>query len=260
MEDEGKYLYCIIQADQPQSFGPLGIGGGGNDLYTVHWHDLACVVSDSSSSNYPVSREYVMAHHRAVEAVQRRFPALLPICFNTVARAETEIIERVLKTRREEFLHLLRWVADKREAGVRVYWRTMEPVFARIVEDHPEIRVRKEHLLRRPPAARYFEQIELGKQVETALKIAREQEEERIVEGLRPHAVDLRRDPVYGERWILNPAFFVETPRAKSFEQALETLAAPADGNLVFKYLGEGPPFHFVELRIAWEDERDVPH
>ena len=41
---EGKYVYCIIETNEPRSFGPMGIGGRGDDVYTVHHKGLAAVV------------------------------------------------------------------------------------------------------------------------------------------------------------------------------------------------------------------------
>ena len=32
---EGKYIYCIIASSEAQSFGPLGIGGRGDELHTI---------------------------------------------------------------------------------------------------------------------------------------------------------------------------------------------------------------------------------
>jgi hypothetical protein len=260
MGTHGKYLYCVIQTDKPEEFGPLGIGDRGDPLVTVHWQDLACVVSDSPLEDYPVSRDFTMAHHRAIEAVRKRFPDLLPVCFNTIAKGEQEIIERVLKSRREELLGLLDWVADKREVGVKAYWRAMEPVFREILEEHPEIRAFKEELAKLPPAARYYDQIELGKRVEAALKAKRERESRRIVEAIGAHAVDVRLDPVYGDRWILNAAFFAEKVKTPRLFKALEELAEQSGGNLTFKYVDEGAPFHFVELRITWEEVPHVSH
>jgi hypothetical protein len=261
MTGQGKYLYCVIQSEEPQEFGALGIGGRGDPLTTVHWQDLACVVSDSPLDDYPVSREYTLEHHRAIEVVRKRFPALLPVCFNTIAKGgEAMIIERVLKPRREEFLKLLDWVADKDEIGVKVYWRSMEPVYKRILEQSPDIKSWRDELAKRPPAARYYEQIDLGKQIEAALKAYREREGKRVVEFLTIHAVDVRQDPVYGDKWILNAAFFVEKAKITEFVQALEALGAQSDGNPVFKYTPDGAPFHFVEVRITWEESAHVSH
>src|SRR5918999_1782163 len=38
---EGKYVYCIIETKEPRSFGPIGIGGRGDEVYTVHRDVLA---------------------------------------------------------------------------------------------------------------------------------------------------------------------------------------------------------------------------
>ena len=44
---EGKYVYCIIETSEPRSFGPMGIGGRKDEVYTVHHKGLAAVVSNS---------------------------------------------------------------------------------------------------------------------------------------------------------------------------------------------------------------------
>ena len=43
---DGKYVYCIIRLDKPKDFGSVGIGGG-QRVYTVHYRDLAAIVSDT---------------------------------------------------------------------------------------------------------------------------------------------------------------------------------------------------------------------
>ena len=78
--------------------------------------------------------------------------------------------------------------------------------------------------------------------------------------SLRSYAVDVKQDHVYGEKWILNNAFFVEKEKSAQFGQALESLAEESGGNLMFKYTPEGAPFHFVEVRINWEEASYVSH
>src|SRR6185295_1703102 len=55
--DEGKYVYCIIRSSDEREFGPIGIGEGGNRVYTVHHRDLAAVVSDTPIRIYDPTRE-----------------------------------------------------------------------------------------------------------------------------------------------------------------------------------------------------------
>src|SRR5437667_4843267 len=44
----GKYVYCIIEAPDSLRFGPIGIGADPSDVYTVHYKNLAAVVSDAA--------------------------------------------------------------------------------------------------------------------------------------------------------------------------------------------------------------------
>src|SRR5687767_2539710 len=45
-EGLGKYVYCVIQSAEPLKFGAVGIGEAGSEIHTVHYRDLAAVVSD----------------------------------------------------------------------------------------------------------------------------------------------------------------------------------------------------------------------
>ena len=54
---EGKYVYCIIETNEPRSFGPMGIGGRGDDVYTVRHKGLAAVVSNTPLVVYDPTRE-----------------------------------------------------------------------------------------------------------------------------------------------------------------------------------------------------------
>src|SRR5947208_12209987 len=43
--NEGKYVYCVIKSEQPLSFGPIGIGPDPAEVYTVHFREIAAIVS-----------------------------------------------------------------------------------------------------------------------------------------------------------------------------------------------------------------------
>src|SRR5262245_55787680 len=43
----GKYVYCIIEASDTQRFGAVGIGAEPSEVYTVHYKNLAAVVSEA---------------------------------------------------------------------------------------------------------------------------------------------------------------------------------------------------------------------
>jgi hypothetical protein len=69
---DGKYVYCIIRLDKQRDFGSVGIGGG-QRVYTVHFPDLAAIVSDTPLVIYDPTREHVLAHEFVNETVMREF-------------------------------------------------------------------------------------------------------------------------------------------------------------------------------------------
>jgi len=58
----GKYVYCIIESIDPLRFGPIGVGADPSDVYTVHYKNLAAVVSDAPLEVLDSTRENVLAH------------------------------------------------------------------------------------------------------------------------------------------------------------------------------------------------------
>src|SRR5205807_9206981 len=77
---EGKYVYCIIESKESRSFGPIGIGGRGDEVYTVHHDGLAAVVSNTPIQVYDPTRQNVFAHEQVNETVMCDV-TVLPIAF-----------------------------------------------------------------------------------------------------------------------------------------------------------------------------------
>src|SRR5205085_2274163 len=68
--DGGKYVYCIIRSDRQREFGAIGIGGR-QRVYTVAFHDLAAVVSDTPIVIYDPTRERRdQPPHRVVDVLR----------------------------------------------------------------------------------------------------------------------------------------------------------------------------------------------
>ena len=57
---------------EPLSFGPIGIGAEPADVYTVHYQDIAAVVSDTPIEVHDPTRENVLAHERVNETVMQQ--------------------------------------------------------------------------------------------------------------------------------------------------------------------------------------------
>ncbi len=243
---EGKYLYCIIPSGKACSFGPLGVGGRGDELYTVCFNGIAAVVSNSPAMKYSVSRENTIAHEKAIEEVMKEY-TVLPVRFCTIAGDE-EKVRKILEKECENFKGLLNNLKDKKELGLKAIFK--EDVYNDILEKYEDIKTLKAKLERLPPGKTHYQLMEIGRMVESALEKERKFHKDNILNVLSPFAADTRSNNTYGERMIINAAFLVKKDNEAGFDQKVQELDAEAGGRIGFKYITIVPPFNFVNLAI----------
>lgn len=248
---EGKYIYCIASANGSKSFGPLGIGGRGDELYTVCFNDIAAVVSDSPIKKYPAARENFLAHEKAIEEVMKGH-TVLPVRFCTITEDE-EKVKKILEKEFDKFKDLLNKFEGKKELGLKAIFK--EEIYKNILEKYEEIRILKEDMTKLPPEKAYYQRIELGRKVEAALKEEKEIYKGEILSALSPLAVEVKTNNPYGEMMLLSAAFLVEGQKESEFDQKVQELDARYGDKIRFKYVGTLPPFNFVNLTIKTEED-----
>ncbi|HSG91765.1 MAG TPA: GvpL/GvpF family gas vesicle protein, partial [Pseudomonadales bacterium] len=79
-ESRGKYVYCVIRSEDPLRFGAIGLGTTPTEVHTVHYKDIAAVVSDTPIEVLDATRENVLAHERVNEVVMRDH-TVIPMSF-----------------------------------------------------------------------------------------------------------------------------------------------------------------------------------
>jgi hypothetical protein len=248
--DEGKYVYCIIKSDDDREFGPIGIGGESNVVYTVHFKDLAAVVSDTPIRIYDPTRENVLAHELVNETVMREH-TVIPMSFGTIFRTKEDIVE-LLKSTYRAFDDVLDKMRDKIEFGLKVLW-DRDRVVARLEEEDEEIRRLKEEITSNEQSSTYFARMQLGRLVETALEEAANTYVIDIHQSLKPYAIASRSNKPIGDRMILNGAYLVERNREQDFDEAVKALSRKYEDILSFKYTGPWPPYNFVNIKLKLE-------
>ena len=248
----GQYMYCIIRCPEPRQFATRGIGERGDIVHTVHFEDLAAVVSDSPVAEYERNRRNMMAHTLVLEEVLQRWE-MLPVRFGTVAPHAEAIQEKVLKRRFGEFHGLLQEMASRIELGLKAFWYE-QTIFQEIVAENAGIRGLRDALAGRPPEASYYQRMQLGEMVEQAMWTKREQDAERILSALRPLAYRIRDGKVITDRMVLTVAFLVDRARQETFDDAVRKLDQEMGGRLTFRYVGPVPPYNFVSITVSWQD------
>jgi gas vesicle protein GvpL/GvpF len=248
----GKYMYCIIRCPEPRQFGTRGMGERGDVVHTVHFEDLAAVVSDSPVVEYESDRRNLMAHTLVLEEVLKQWD-LLPVRFGTVAPDTETIQERLLKRRFGELHELLRGMTGRVELGLKAFWYE-QAIFEEIVAEDPAIRKIRDALAGRGPEESYYERLQLGGLVEQAMWRKRAEDAERIRAPLRDLAVEIRDKKVITDRMVLSAAFLVDRDRQPAFDAAVQKLDAEMGQRLLFRYVGPVPPYNFVSIVVSWKD------
>jgi hypothetical protein len=257
--EEGKYIYCIIETKAERNFGPIGIGGSGDEVTTLSHKDLSMVISNSPMTKYVVSQENLLAHEKVIEEVMKEF-TVLPVRFCTIASSVDEV-RNLLDRRYREFKNLLKDMDHKVELGVKALWKNMHTIFKEIVQENQGIKRLREKAGPHSGKKRALSvkvpletKVEMGKLVENALQKKKDEEAEKIVEALRRPAVDYRLNRTISDEMFLNAAFLVDKGREKEFDNIMEDLNEGGKERIRFVYAGPLPPYNFVNLTIYPEE------
>ncbi len=253
MEKEGKYIYCIIGTKQERNFGPVGIGGRGDEVLTISYDDLSMVAGNCPMSKLEVNRQNLLAHEKVIEEVMKEFDSVLPVRFGTIASGADEI-RNLLDRRCREFKTALRDMEHKIELGVKGIWKNMDVVFKEIVEENKDIEKMKERLQNDKGKKNIQAKMEVGKMVAQSLERKKEKEAEKIVDTLRRTAVNYKLNKTMGDEMFMNAAFLVDKGREKEFDNIMDDLNQEYKDRIKFMYVGPLPVFNFVSIVIYPEE------
>jgi len=269
-----RYIYCVIDCDEPRNFDCDAIGDGSRDVHTVAHNGIAAVVSPTSEDKYTIDRQNTLAHQRVMEYVMEQEHTVLPVKFDTIAEAkngagpEERIVQQVLAKRFDEFSSLLGVMNARVEMGVKALWKDNNAILWEIVNRNEEIKRLRSKIARRggragSPAAPQGAQsrsplfgtrVKLGELVKTALGKKKEREQRALLDAVRDILVDFRKNKTFGDKMFANLAFLLEKSRIEELDRKLDQLADAAPGRIRLKYVGPVPPSNFVELVITWDE------
>ena len=253
---EGVYVYSIIESSDPRTFGKIGIGGRGDDVYTIHHRDLAAVASRTPLQIYDPTRENALAHEHVNEVLIEAGFTPVPMSFGTLFKTEKDAAE-FLKDTYDALHDVLLKMKDKLEYGLKVNWERDE-VLREIEEQNEEIRRLKEEIQNDQQRSTYFARMQLGRLVEQALTDRADEYVRDIYTALRDAAIASRSNKVIGEKMIMNAAFLVARAKADDFDARVQEIARLYEGKLAFKYTGPWPPYNFVTIRLQLERSAGV--
>jgi Gas vesicle synthesis protein GvpL/GvpF len=249
-QQEGRYVYGVIEARDPLGFGKIGIGGIGENVYTVHHGDVAAVVSKTPVFIFDPTRENALAHEHVIETVMKAH-TIIPMSFGTVFRTDDDIRE-VLKSIYPSLKDVLKQMANKLEFGLKVTW-DRDRIVEELKRENEEIHRFQHELTRKHLQSTYFARMQLGRMIDKALAERAAEVVREIYDGLRAVCVASRDNKVIGDKMIMNAAFLIQKDKEAEFDAAVNAVAQKFGDRLNFKYTGPWPPYNFVNIRLKLE-------
>ncbi|MBV9626422.1 MAG: GvpL/GvpF family gas vesicle protein [Acidobacteria bacterium] len=246
----GRYVYGILEGKEPMTFGKIGIGGAGAQVYTVSYQDIAAVVSTTPVYIFDPTRENALAHEHVIETVMRNH-TIIPMSFGTVFRSDNDIRE-VLKSIYPSLKDVLQQMAGKLEFGLKVNW-DRDQIIEDIKQEDEEIRQFHQEIIRKHLQSTYLARMQLGRMIDKALAERSIAYVRQIYEALRDVCVASRDNQPIGDKMIMNAAFLVERHREVEFDSAVNRIARRFGQRLKFKSTGPWPPYNFVNIRLKLE-------
>jgi hypothetical protein len=246
--NEGKYVYCIIKSERPLRFGPLGIGPDPAEVHTVHYRDIAAVISKTPMVVQDPTRDNVLAHQRVNETVMQQH-TVIPMSFGTVFKTDDDIIE-LLRSAYDAFNDVLAKMLGKFEFGLKVLW-DRDQIIREIEEEDEDIRRLKGEISSQKGST-YFARMQYGRLIDAALQARSERYVAEIFQALRDVSVASRSNKPIGDRMIMNAAFLVTRDTEQAFDAQVKEIGSRYD-KLTFKYTGPWPPYNFVNIRLKLE-------
>jgi len=245
---EGRYVYCIIPGGETRSYGGIGIGNRGDEVYTVNYRDLSAVVSATPVVEYEPCEENVLAHEGVVEELLKE-TTVLPLKFSTVFSSEEQLkaaLWRLYPQLKSELSRL----EGKVEVGVKAFW---EPEFAmkEIQESNSEVARLQRRITETPGGltATHRLRAELNMLVSRILNERAEEYSAEIFNAFKAHAENARLNKPVGHM-VLNGAFLVGRDKVVGFSEVFRSVQGMYEGRgLKLTISGPWPPYNFVTLR-----------
>lgn len=251
--NQGTIVYCIARSrslgDRPQ-LEARGLAAAG--IRVLPYKELVAIVGDASEERYQVSRSNVKAHLEVIEEVMQHSD-VLPLRFGEVAPDDAEVRRTLLEDQYEGLLQRLDRVHDRVELAVRVTFDERR-LFDEIFSSHADLAAAGQQALS------LDDRIALGQNVAELIADRREREADRLLEELRPVAVDVSVGEPTSDLMLLNAAFLVDRSRVQDFDERVRALGERAAGRLIFKYIGPLPPYSFVDLHVPAQAEAEAQH
>ncbi|MCM3690626.1 GvpL/GvpF family gas vesicle protein [Neobacillus niacini] len=247
---DGVYIFCAIREKTPKKFGTVHVNERKSGVYTIHFENVAMVVSKVSGEVLP-TRNNLMAHQQTITEVMKQY-SVIPFSFGNVFHSKNDVL-LIMKHLNEEFEKLFSHLENKMEVGLKVIpkkeWLEQE------MKNNPILNEWKTKKKDHADPASFYEQIQLGEQAQNFILHLEEKAAAEIFESLLELAEAGKQNKTIPGKTLLNAAFLIDSSNEESFDKKINDLYEIWKDKAEFKYSGPWPAYNFVNIRLRIEGE-----
>ncbi len=243
---DGRYFYGLTGINTPKSFGPIGVGGQGNEVYVIPYKDICAVVSNIELKELDPSDENAFTHIEIINKVMEQ-SVILPSKFDTIFRDEKSInkcLDKVYPRVKKE----LKKFEDKVEMGVKVSWPSDE-ANAHVKKTNKNIQVLEKQLDGKSQGRRYLLRRKLEDTIKTEMNKTADRLASNIFKDIRDSSIESVKNRPVGDL-ILEAAFLISVESLDTFKENVEKISTKySENHLKFTINGPWAVFNFTAIR-----------
>lgn len=248
MSDAGYlYVYAVTRADAPVPAHAGAVGGAGATLRLLPCGELAVLVSAFPEPEILAARRHMLTHTKVLEALMAE-ATILPMRFGVIVDGEAHVRAAVLP-RADKLMAMLDDLSDRIEVGIRASW-TEAVLYREIVASRPDLGRMGAGLVKRDAAETYYDRIELGRCVEEAMALKRQDERRLLTDRLAPFSVRYVDLPNSDDMNVMNLALLVDKAREPALFAEIEAIERTEGERLQIKYVAPVPAYNFVAMKL----------
>lgn len=256
--EEGRYLYCVVSANEGATFSADGIEGGSVSLLVEDGIGAVVQPVDSLFDSEDVTRvrKWLLSHQRVVDAAGEAFGTPLPFRFDTVFTGGDEVVSEWLRDTHHELQEALDWLAGRWEYRIEIRWD--EGVISeRLREEDDELRALTERMDDASSGTGYLLESQYEQRLTERLQDRSRELEAELIADIEPYAVEIEHSG--GQSGIISTeqdpeletavqlSILADSSNEEMIGEILETYAQrPA---YEVRYTGAWPPYsHAPEI------------
>jgi hypothetical protein len=250
MPSQSTYVYGLIRAEDHHPISVRAVGDPDQPVTIISSGRIAALVSTIDQPEIMPTRRQMLAHTKVLEAAMADRP-VLPMCFGIIVPSPATLLQ-VIGPRSQELRALLGQIDGRIEVALKASWNE-QFMWREVAAEHPRLAVSGRALMNHGEQQTYYDRIELGRAIGSALEEKRAAARQRLLEVVKPFAVEVKQLAPIDDAMFAHFALLVEKTAEPALYETIVALERSQSSGLTFRYVAPIPPYNFVTVKLDWD-------